>query len=64
LRKPSHITVATTTRPPATCTGAMDWPRMAQASASAKIGSTFMIAELPTTPSLGSTVNMMVKAVP
>ena len=28
------------------------------------MGSTFMMAELPTTPSLGSTVNMMVKAVP
>ena len=34
------------------------------ASTSANTGSTFMIAELPTTPSLGSTVNMMVKAGP
>ena len=40
------------------------WPSTAQASTSANIGSTFMIAELPTTPRRGSTVNMIVKAVP
>ena len=40
------------------------WPSSTQANTKAKMGSTFMMAELPTTPSLGSTVNMMVKAVP
>ena len=44
--------------------GAIDCPSSAQANTSAKTGSTFMMAELPTTPNLGSTVNMMVKAVP
>ena len=43
---------------------AMAWPRINQARPGAKIGSMFMIAELPTTPRRGSTVNMMVKAVP
>ena len=32
--------------------------------ASAATGSTFRIGELPTTPSLGSSVNMIVNAVP
>ena len=56
--------MATTSSPPPTCIGAIAWPSTAQASTSAKIGSTFMIAELPTTPSRGSTVNMIVNAVP
>jgi hypothetical protein len=56
--------VPTTTRPPTTCTARCAGPAGAQASTSAKTGSTFMMAELPTTPSRGSTVNMMVKAVP
>jgi len=32
LRKPSHMTVATTTNAPITCTGAIDWPSNAHAS--------------------------------
>ena len=42
----------------------MAWPSSAHASTSAKIGSMFMIAELPTTPRRGSTVNRIVNAVP
>ena len=37
---------------------------LSQASTSANTGSTFMIAELPTTPRRGSTVNRMVMPVP
>jgi len=58
------MTAPTTISAPATCTGAMLWPSRAQASTRAATGSTFMMGELPTTPSLGSSVNMMVKAVP
>ena len=42
----------------------MAWPRMGQASSSAATGSTFMMGELPTTPSFGSSVNITVKPVP
>jgi hypothetical protein len=54
LLSPSAITVATTISAPTTCTGAMRWPSMAQASTRAATGSTFMMGELPTTPSRGS----------
>jgi hypothetical protein len=60
----SQITVATTITLPITWMGAMACPSRGQASTRAKIGSTFMIAELPTTPRRGSTLNMIVKAVP
>jgi hypothetical protein len=38
----------------------MDWDKINQAMTKAKIGSKFKMAELPTTPSRGKTVNMMV----
>ena len=63
-RNPSQTTVATTSRAPATCDGAIAWPRIAHASTSANTGSTFMIAELPTTPRRGSTVKRIVMPVP
>ena len=44
--------------------GATDCPSNTQASIKASTGSTFMMAELPTTPKRGKTVNMMVNAVP
>ena len=58
------MTAATTSNAPATCRGAIDWSSKAQAKTSAQTGSMFMMAELPTTPKRGNTVNMMVKAVP
>ncbi len=63
-RSPSQTTVATTSSAPATCDGAIAWPRIAQASTSANTGSTFMIAALPTTPRRGSTVKRIVMPVP
>lgn len=63
-RESVKLRIAGIDAPEACQTGAIAWFRNAQASTSANTGSTFMIAELPTTPSRGSTVNMRVKAVP
>ena len=61
---PSAITAPTTISAPANCSGLTTWPSISQASNNAATGSTLRIGELLTAPSLGSSVNTAVNAVP